>query len=149
MTIHARTHARLAVLAAVAGGLLVVAAGANPEAGVREAATSTHAAAIEARAPKTGFGPAWDLPNLDHPRVDYWVARFDTVPEMREKFEGFLERAETWAPVILAELEKRDMPRDLLYLAMIESGFNPKATSWASAAGVWQFIPATGQRYGL
>lgn len=144
-----RTQARLAVLAAAAGGLLVVSAGMNPGVRVREAATSTHAPAIEARGPKTGFGPAWDLPNLDHPRVDYWVARFDTVPEMRAKFEGFLERAETWAPVILAELEKRDMPRDLLYLAMIESGFNPKATSWASAAGVWQFIPATGQRYGL
>ncbi|MGH7483354.1 MAG: lytic transglycosylase domain-containing protein, partial [Longimicrobiales bacterium] len=152
LTIHARTQARLGVLAAVAGGLLVVAAGANPEAGVREAATSTHAAAIAdaaaARA-STGLGPEWDLPNLDHPRVDYWVARFDTVPEMRAKFEGFLEQASRWAPVILEELDERGMPRDLLYLAMIESGFNPDATSWASAAGVWQFIPATGRRYGL
>jgi hypothetical protein len=39
-----------------------------------------------------GLGPEWDLPNLDHPRIDYWVDRFQNVPEMREKFEGFLER---------------------------------------------------------
>jgi membrane-bound lytic murein transglycosylase D len=96
-----------------------------------------------------GLGSAWDLPNLDHSRVEYWVARFDSVPEMRKKFQGFLDRGSTWAPVILEKLEARDMPRDLLYLAMIESGFNPAAHSHASAAGVWQFIAETGQRYGL
>jgi membrane-bound lytic murein transglycosylase D len=41
------------------------------------------------------------------------------------------------------------MPRDLYYLAMIESGFNPKAYSRAHASGLWQFIAATGRRYGL
>lgn len=96
-----------------------------------------------------GFGGGWDLPNLDHPRVDYWVGRFDTVPAMREKFEGFLERAGRWAPPILERLEARGMPRDLIFLAMIESGFNPDARSHAKAAGVWQFIPETGKRYGL
>jgi membrane-bound lytic murein transglycosylase D len=96
-----------------------------------------------------GLGPEWDLPNLDHPRIDYWVARFDTVPDMREKFEGFLERGAQWAPLILERLEARGMPLDLLYLAMIESGFDPVATSSARAVGIWQFISATGQRFGL
>ena len=41
------------------------------------------------------------------------------------------------------------MPQDLLYLAMIESGFNPKAYSVAAASGLWQFIGETGKRYGL
>ena len=41
------------------------------------------------------------------------------------------------------------MPEDLVYLAMIESGFNPKAYSPAQACGPWQFIYATGRRYGL
>jgi membrane-bound lytic murein transglycosylase D len=96
-----------------------------------------------------GLGPDWDLPNLDHPRIDYWVDRFQNVPEMREKFEGFLERGAEWAPLILERLEARGMPLDLLYLAMIESGFNPQAVSHASAVGVWQFMRPTGLQYGL
>src|SRR2546423_13956721 len=51
--------------------------------------------------------------------------------------------------MISAKLEKRDMPQDLIYLAMIESGFNPKAQSPAKAGGLWQFISETGKRYGL
>ena len=96
-----------------------------------------------------GLGPEWDLPNLEHERVDYWVDRFQTVPEMRKKFQGFLDRGATLAPLILAQLEARGMPQDLLYLAMIESGFQPHATSHAAAVGVWQFIRETGERYGL
>jgi membrane-bound lytic murein transglycosylase D len=41
------------------------------------------------------------------------------------------------------------LPLDLAYLAMIESGFNEKAYSWANAAGPWQFIESTGRNYGL
>jgi membrane-bound lytic murein transglycosylase D len=41
------------------------------------------------------------------------------------------------------------MPQDLLYLALIESGFSPKAHSRAAAVGIWQFIEETGKRYGL
>jgi membrane-bound lytic murein transglycosylase D len=51
--------------------------------------------------------------------------------------------------MIQAKLEQRGMPQDLIYLAMIESGFNPKAYSPAAASGLWQFIAETGQRYGL
>lgn len=110
------------------------------------ATTLAGSAGVEAVA---GLGPAWDLANLDHPRVDYWVERFESVPEMREKFQGFLERGGVWAPMILTKLEERGMPRDLVYLAMIESGFDPNAYSRASAAGIWQFIAETGRRYGL
>lgn len=96
-----------------------------------------------------GLGPEWDLPNVDHPRIDYWIARFDTVPEMRKKFQGFLDRGGQYAPMILEQLAARGMPQDLLYLAMIESGFQPEATSHAAAVGLWQFIRETGERYGL
>lgn len=91
----------------------------------------------------------WDLPNLDHERVDYWVDRFTTVPDMREKMDGFLYRSGYYVPMLLEKLEERDMPRDLIYLAMIESGFEPKAYSHAAASGLWQFIAETGKRYGL
>ncbi|HSJ26015.1 MAG TPA: lytic transglycosylase domain-containing protein [Longimicrobiales bacterium] len=112
------------------------------------AAAASH---TQAGLPTTGagLGPEWDLPNLDHERIDYWVDRFQNVPEMREKFEGFLERGAEWAPMILERLEARGMPLDLLYLAMIESGFNPEAVSHASAVGIWQFMRPTGAQYGL
>jgi len=112
-------------------------------------ATVMSGASSAARASAAGLGSEWDLPNVDHPRIDYWVARFDTVPAMRKKFQGFLDRGAAYAPMILEQLEARGMPKDLLYLAMIESGFQPNATSHAAAVGVWQFISATGQRYGL
>ncbi len=89
----------------------------------------------------------WDLPNLDHPRVDYWVERFTT--DKRGDFSRFLSRSGAYVPMISAKLEERGMPQDLIYLAMIESGFNPKAYSPAHASGLWQFIAETGQRYGL
>jgi membrane-bound lytic murein transglycosylase D len=113
------------------------------------AVTTADAAAVSLSMTGAGLGPEWDLPNLDHPRIDYWVDRFQNVPEMREKFEGFLERGAVYAPMILERLEARNMPLDLLYLAMIESGFNPVATSHASAVGIWQFMRPTGQEYGL
>ncbi|HSH45140.1 MAG TPA: lytic transglycosylase domain-containing protein [Longimicrobiales bacterium] len=94
-------------------------------------------------------GVQWDLPNLDHERVDYWVDRFTYNADMREKMEGFLERSGIYVPMLLEKLEERDMPRDLIYLAMIESGFEPTAYSHAAASGLWQFIAETGQRYGL
>jgi len=94
-------------------------------------------------------GVVWDLPNLDHERVDFWVERFTTVPEMREKMEGFLQRSGIYVPMLLEKLDERGMPRDLIYLAMIESGFEPQAYSHAHASGLWQFIAETGQRYGL
>ncbi|MFW6331308.1 MAG: lytic transglycosylase domain-containing protein, partial [Gemmatimonadota bacterium] len=125
------------------------AAGSRFEAGLeatgRDAASKT---GVQLRASAFDAGE-WDLPNLDHERVDYWVARFDTVPEMREKFEGFLERSGRYVPMISRKLAERGMPQDLIFLAMIESGFEPTAYSHAQASGLWQFIAATGQRYGL
>src|SRR5690606_37034141 len=117
------------------------------------AAVSTAASSVGettvASTVNAGLGSAWDLPNLDHPRIDYWVDRFENVPEMRKKFQGFLDRGGALAPMILERLEARGMPQDLVYLAMIASEFQPNATSHAAAVGVWQFIRETGERYGL
>ncbi|MCH7828039.1 MAG: LysM peptidoglycan-binding domain-containing protein, partial [Bacteroidetes bacterium] len=44
---------------------------------------------------------------------------------------------------------EEDVPRQLLYLSMVESGLNPRARSWARAVGMWQFIRGTGKVYGL
>jgi membrane-bound lytic murein transglycosylase D len=91
----------------------------------------------------------WDLPNIDNPRVDSWVKLFSTDPKVKSRFALWLGRKSTYQPMISAKLEQHDMPQDLIYLAMIESGFNPKAKSPAKAGGLWQFISETGQRYGL
>ena len=97
--------------------------------------------------PQSSVG--WDLPNLQHARVDSWVKTFSTNPKVKSNFAVWLERLPKYEPMISAKLTERDMPQDLIYLAMIESGFNPTAKSPAAAGGLWQFISETGQRYGL
>jgi membrane-bound lytic murein transglycosylase D len=92
---------------------------------------------------------SWDLPNLDNSRVDSWVKLFTTDPKVKSRFAVWLDRKSTYEPMISEKLAERDMPQDLIYLAMIESGFNPKAQSPAKAGGLWQFISETGRRYGL
>jgi membrane-bound lytic murein transglycosylase D len=89
----------------------------------------------------------WDISNIDHSRVDYWIGRFQT--DKRDDFTTYLKRMGRYTQLISAALDKRGMPQDLVYLAMIESGFNPKAYSHAKASGLWQFISATASRYGL
>ena len=89
----------------------------------------------------------WDLPNLDHPRVDYWIDQFST--SRRDDFAIFLRRKGKYESMISSKLAEREMPQDLIYLAMIESGFNPNAISPAKAKGLWQFIEATAERYDL
>jgi membrane-bound lytic murein transglycosylase D len=151
----ARSAGTLGIGLGLIGASLVMRVPADaPERPVIEAAAAgaaTEAGTARLALPVTGpgLGPEWDLPNLDHPRIDHWVDRFQNVPDMRAKFEGFLERGAEWAPLILERLEARGMPLDLLYLAMIESGFNPEAVSHASAVGIWQFMQPTGQQYGL
>jgi membrane-bound lytic murein transglycosylase D len=63
--------------------------------------------------------------------------------------EGSLSRKTALDSMIYAKLKQRNMPEDLIYLAFVESGFKVHAYSRAKAAGVWQFIPSTGKRYGL
>ena len=59
------------------------------------------------------------------------------------------QRSGRYTPMIREELAARGMPPELQWLPIVESGFKPRAFSWASAAGMWQFIFDTGKRYGL
>jgi membrane-bound lytic murein transglycosylase D len=89
----------------------------------------------------------WDLPVTRNERVDAWIAflRGDNA----ELTKVWLERQGKYGPMIRSELRRRQMPEDLIYLALIESGLSPKAYSKAAASGMWQFIAETGRRYGL
>ena len=59
------------------------------------------------------------------------------------------QRSGRYTPMIREELAARGLPAELQWLPIVESGFKPRAFSWASAAGMWQFIYDTGKRYGL
>ena len=69
--------------------------------------------------------------------------------ERRESLQAWMRRADTYFPMIEQIFEEEGVPDELKYLAMIESGLNPRARSWASAVGMWQFISATGRAYDL
>jgi membrane-bound lytic murein transglycosylase D len=88
-----------------------------------------------------------ELALLPHERVEYHIQRF--TGEKRTEFASYLERKQQYESMIREKLRRRGLPEDLLYLAMIESGFNPQARSLAEARGVWQLIPDTARRYGL
>ncbi|NDD92316.1 LysM peptidoglycan-binding domain-containing protein [bacterium] len=89
----------------------------------------------------------FDFPVTLNSRVEFWVDYF--TGRGRKNFERYLERSEFFIPYIRPILRENGMPEDLVYLAMIESGFNNHARSHAKAVGPWQFISATGKRYGL
>ena len=66
-----------------------------------------------------------------------------------EYVERMLNRSEKYLFYVVGEVEKRNMPMEIALLPMIESAYNPIATSRQKAAGMWQFIPSTGKIYGL
>jgi membrane-bound lytic murein transglycosylase D len=80
-------------------------------------------------------------------KVAQWI-HFFTVKE-RDMTQRYLERGEALRPHIQHILKENDMPAELYFLAMIESGFVTHARSRARAVGVWQFMKGTGKNYGL
>lgn len=89
----------------------------------------------------------FDYPVVYNQQVEKWVTYFTT--RGRKYFELYIQRAGRYAPVIGKILEENNLPRDLIFLAMAESGFNNHARSHARAVGPWQFMPATGKSYSL
>jgi membrane-bound lytic murein transglycosylase D len=75
--------------------------------------------------------------------IDYFQGRG------REHMERYLARSTRYIPAMKEILRKEGLPEDLVYIALIESGFTPTARSSANAVGFWQFIRPTGRRYGL
>jgi membrane-bound lytic murein transglycosylase D len=68
---------------------------------------------------------------------------------LREWFTSALARGGRYLPHIREVMAAEGLPQDLAYVALVESAFRPSAFSRAKARGVWQFIPATGRRFGL
>ncbi len=114
-----------------------------------EASTSTTTDAAATTPPvdmweriRNGFAMP-DLENdLVSEREQWYTARPDYMLRMTERSSKYLFH-------IVEELERRGMPTELALLPYIESAFNPQAVSSAKAAGMWQFMPATGADYQL
>jgi len=86
------------------------------------------------------------MPVLDSPLVARHEKWFVNNPEYLDSMVG---RARLYLYYIVDEVEKRGMPMEIALLPAIESAYKPQAYSRARAAGLWQFIPATGRIYGL
>ncbi|GAA3538365.1 transglycosylase SLT domain-containing protein [Zobellella aerophila] len=82
----------------------------------------------------------------DHPRV---VAQRKWFLKHPEHMRSVAERARPFLYLIKEEIEKRDMPMELVLLPVVESTFNPKAYSRSHAAGLWQMLQGTGKNFGL
>jgi membrane-bound lytic murein transglycosylase D len=92
-------------------------------------------------------GPSFDIPVTYNGKVKWWINCFQTTN--RKWFRLWMERASAYLPNMQIVLKSKNMPQDLAFVAMIESGFSPHAVSSASAVGYWQFIGPTATRYGL
>jgi len=89
----------------------------------------------------------FDIPVVYNDAVKKWISYF--LNRGRGFFERYSARAGRYAPLLGKILEDNGLPRDLIFLAMAESGFQNNAKSWAKAVGPWQFMPYTGKVYGL
>jgi len=91
--------------------------------------------------------PDFDIPIVINERVEQFIQCFQT--SKRDKFVTWLARSGRYIPVMRKLLKEHGLPEDLVYMAFIESGFDPYAYSRSKAVGPWQFIYLTGKRYGL
>lgn len=89
----------------------------------------------------------YDFPVTMNKQVEFYINLFQT--KQRGYYERWLARSTKYLPYIKTNLKEAGLPEDLVYLAMIESGYNPTAISKAQAVGLWQFIAGTGKNYGL
>jgi len=87
------------------------------------------------------------IPLVRTTTVDQFINYFKT--KGKKQFQIWLDRKHEYGGLINEILTEQELPEELVNLAMIESGLNPKAFSRASAAGIWQFIYSTGKIYDL
>ena len=86
------------------------------------------------------------LPDIDHKRVEQELNWFKRHPEYMNRV---VERARPYLHYIIETVEAAGIPSEFALLPIVESAFQPFAYSHGRAAGIWQFIPATGKQYGL
>ena len=92
-------------------------------------------------------GLLFDLDQHNNDDVEQFFSYFNH--KARGTFTRWLDRSEEYLPYIRQAFTENGLPQDLVLLPFSESGYNPRAYSRAGAAGLWQFMPYTGRKYGL
>ncbi|WP_061285182.1 murein transglycosylase D [Kluyvera cryocrescens] len=146
--------------------VLLVGCQASQQGTVQQHAQSLSAAS-QGEASKFASQARWmDDGTFDTQNQDLWAYIGDElkmgIPDnsrVREQKQKYLKnksylhdvtlRAEPYMYWIAEQVKKRNMPMELVLLPIVESAFDPHATSGANAAGIWQIIPSTGRNYGL
>ncbi|MBU1564680.1 MAG: LysM peptidoglycan-binding domain-containing protein [Proteobacteria bacterium] len=90
---------------------------------------------------------SFDFPVVLNKQVEMYLHFFQN--GFRKQFSQWLQRSAAYMPIMEASLAEAGLPRELVYLAMIESGYNPLACSRSKAVGLWQFMEGTGLQYNL
>lgn len=89
----------------------------------------------------------YDFPVVLNKKVNMYLDLFQN--KQKKYFGRWLSRSTIYRTMMEKELQEAGLPKDLSYLAMIESGYNPLACSSAKAVGLWQFMKPTGRQYDL
>lgn len=120
----------------------------NPGDVVGQAATSDVPSAQAGDLSKAASGATtYNIPVVIDPTVQSHIHFFNT--SIRSRFEQWLVRLSRYRPLVENIFAEFNLPSDLVYLSLVESGFNPYAYSRAKATGPWQFMQGTGKLYGL
>ena len=90
-----------------------------------------------------------DMVYDSNPAIDRWVNWYTMTQGGRRTMTIGIERSSAYLKMARAEFRKAGLPEDLVWLAHVESVWNPNAVSPAAAGGLWQFIPKTATEYGL
>ncbi len=84
-----------------------------------------------------------------NPSVEKWVSHYAVSTGGRRTMSIGIERSNQFLDMARREFRRAGVPEDLVWLALVESVWNPRAVSPAAAGGIWQFIPKTAKEYGL
>lgn len=111
------------------------------------------------RSPKSAIRPSgirgnlWDgvrsglvLHSIDHEKIRIFL---EYLRQKSGTVDFLMGRAEPYLHYLLGELKSEGLPTDLILVPMVESAYQTTAVSPKQAAGLWQFVPSTGQQYGL
>jgi hypothetical protein len=90
-----------------------------------------------------------DMAYSTNPAIDRWVNWYTATPGGRRTMTIGIQRSNAYLKMARAEFRRAGLPEDLVWLAHVESVWNPNAVSPAAAGGLWQFIPKTAIEYGL
>jgi membrane-bound lytic murein transglycosylase D len=128
---------------------------------LRDAAQEASAGTLAAGEPELVIVPSQGIPKVEL-RPEEAIASIDIIRNakveghmrffhtaIRDRFEQWLTRLSRYKPLVDRIFSEFDLPSDLVFLSLVESGFNPHAYSRARATGPWQFMKGTAQVYGL